>query len=218
MQQTIQPVDSFIKDGFLQKVIQQFRAQALYVTSPDKLKALQTLLNNATPKYPYLFLNVQSQAPNPNSYTSHLLSRQGIPVSLNTDNNQFQLARIIPTLFEVEMTFITNAYSGGLESVEGFNRRWLLVRRNGAMQFNVDYGLSQLSISYQLGDSISIPARENPAEAESVYQVVTQATINGYVSEPVLGTRGRINNLQFGIKTSDQLAALNSPNSQVMLF
>ena len=135
-------------------------------------------------------------APNLDSYLNLSLLRQGIPVRINTDNNQAQLVRLVPTNFEIEVTYITNKYSGDLDSVEGYVRRWLFARRNGSLQFNINYGMSQLSISYLLGDSVPIQPRDSPTDAESVYQVITTATVHGYVSEPELGTRGIINQIQ----------------------
>lgn len=220
MQQTIQPVDDLVKTGFAQQMIRQFRAETVYVTSPDKLKALQVMLGNKPVKYPYLFLNVQSTSPNVDSYNPHRLSRQGIPVSLNTDNNQIQMARIVPVNFEIEVTFVTNQYSGDLSTVQGFVTRWLFARRNGALQFNVDYGLSQLSISYMLSDNVPTPPRENPADGESIYQVVTTATVHGYVSEPELGTRGKVNRIQLAEVSAAQLQALGiqSPAAKTFSF
>lgn len=192
----LQPIDNFVREGFAKQITNQFRCPAIFVSSPDKTRNLQTLLGNKTPEYPYIFLTIQSMAPNPDSYLNLSLLRQGIPVRINTDNNQAQLVRLAPTNFEIEVTYITNKYSGDLDSVEGYVRRWLFARRNGSLQFNINYGMSQLSISYLLGDSVPIQPRDSPTDAESVYQVITTATVHGYVSEPELGTRGIINQIQ----------------------
>ena len=192
----IPPIDNLIREGFAKHVARQFRCPSVFVSSIDKLRNLQTLQGNVTPSYPYLFLAIQSAAPNPDSYVSHKLSKQGIPVTLTSDNNQVHLAKLLPTRFEVEMSFTTNRFSGDdVSSVEGFTRRWMFVRRIGSLNFNVDYGMTKVAISYFLGDSVPITPRENPADQESVYNIVTTATINGYVSEPELGTRGKVNQI-----------------------
>lgn len=191
----IQPVDNFIREGFSKQMTKQFRCPAIFTTGIDKLRVLKTMLGNKQPEYPYMFLSLQSVGPNTESYTTHRLSKQGIPVLVNTDNNQVQLARLIPVNFEVEVTFVTNKYSGELDSVEGFARRWLFARRIGSLNFNVDYGMTQLSISYSLGESVPFQPKENPAEQESVHIVVATATVHGYISEPELGFRGRINQI-----------------------
>ena len=193
----LEPVDSFVRQGFASQLSKQFRCPAIYTTSPDKLRNLQTFLGNKQPEYPYIFLSIQSLGPNTDSYVTNRLARQGLQVTISTDNNQYQLVRLIPTNFEIEVTFITNKYSGhDLDCVEGFVRRWLFSRRNGSMLFNVDYGNTQLSISYTLSDSVPIAPRDTPTDQESVYQVVANATVHGFISEPELGTRGRINQIQ----------------------
>lgn len=193
----ISPIDDYIKEGFSQQMIEQFRCPAIFVSSPDKLRNLQTLLGNSQPSYPYIFLFVQSVGPNINSYATNRFARQGIRVALNTDNNQFQMARLIPVVFEIEVSFITDKMaSDEVDSVNGFIRRWLFARRNGSLQFNVNYGLTSVSISYTLSDTVPIQPRESPTDQESFYTVVTTASVQGYVSEPELGTRGRINQIQ----------------------
>ena len=192
----IPPIDNFIREGFAAHITKQFRCPAIFVSSTDKLRNLQTLQGNSQPKYPYIFLTVQNIQPNLDSYMTHKLSKQGIPVTLNSDNNQFLLARLIPVKFEVEVTYTTNKQSSdNTDSVEGFTRRWLFARRIGSLNFNVDYGMTKVAISYSLGETVPYQPRENPADQESVYAVTTTAIINGYISEPELGTRGRINQI-----------------------
>lgn len=188
----IQPVDDLVRAGFQQKVVEQFRCPAHYTTSPDKLASLKTLLGNEQPQYPYLFMTVQSGAPNVDWYTSRRLARYGVPVTMSDDKKQMFYARLLPHNFEMELTFVTNKYSGGLESVEGFQRRWMFGRRNGFLQYRINYGLTALDIAVVLNDTVSLPLRENPAEQESVYQVVATATVKGYMSEPELGSRQRV--------------------------
>lgn len=191
----IHPVDTLIKEGFAQQVKRQFRAPSHFTSSPDKLRQLQVLLKNATPSYPYIFLNVQSWAAAQDRYVTNRLCRQGVPVAVNSNGNQVQLARLVPTNFEIEVTFITNKYSGGADSVEGFARRWLFVRRNGAVNFTINYGLTDIPVTYTVSESIPLPPRESPVEQEAVYQVVGTITLQGFISEPALGVRGRISEI-----------------------
>ena len=210
----IQPVDTLIKEGFAQQVMQQFRAPAHFVASPDKLRQLQVLLKNATPEYPYIFLNVQSWAAAQDRYVTNRLCRQGIPVTDNSDGNQVHLARLVPTNFYIEVTFITNKYSGGLESVEGFARRWLFVRRNGAVNFTINYGLTNIPVTYTVAETLPLPPRESPSEQEAVYQVVGNITLQGFVSEPALGTRGRISQ----IILSEAVPTIGKPGEKFFPF
>jgi hypothetical protein len=63
------------------------------------------------------------------------------------------------------------------------------------LNFNIDYGLSRMTVTTTVSDSLAVPKRENPADTESIYQVVANITIHGYISEPSLQTRGRINQI-----------------------
>ena len=189
---------------------EQFRAPAIFVTSPDVLKNLKVLLGNKTPEYPYIFLRQQSVAASTDSYNSHHLSRVGVPVQYS--KNQYQLARILPVNMSVELTFVTNKMDDGLDSVNGFTRRYLFSRRNGALAFTIGYGMTSLPITYVLDETVTTGQRESPVDAESIYSIVTNATIHGYVSEPSLGTRGRIQD----IILSEQIPS--APNSTFMPF
>lgn len=195
MQTQVQPVDTLVNEGLAQKIKQQFRAPAFFVSSPDKLRQLQVLQGNQPVEYPYIFLNVQSWSAASDRYNSNRLSRQGVPVRLTTGGNQYELARIIPVNFEIEVTYVTNKYDGLEDSVQGFARRWLFVRRNGSANFTVNYGLTDLPVTYTIGEALSLPPRESPTDQESAYQVVGNLTLQGYISEPMLGVRGRVSQI-----------------------
>lgn len=196
MQQQIKPVDDLIKEGFAQRIKKQFRAPAIFVSSPDKLKLLQQLQGNVPVEYPYIFLLVQAVNAAPERYNTNRLSRQGVRVQLNTEGNQYSMARVIPINFDIEVTFVTNKYSGvDTNSVDGFARRWMFARRNGSLNFMVNYGMTNFPVTYTVAESLQIPVRENPADQESVYPVVGNISLQGYISEPVLGTRGRISQI-----------------------
>jgi hypothetical protein len=202
----IQPVDALVRAGFAQKMTEQFRAQTSWTTSPDKLAALKALRGNTPVEYPYIFLTQQSLSPNHEGYVSHRLARYGVPVMVSDDEKVMHYARIIPQNFEIEVTFITNAYDGnGLNTVDGFARRWHFALRNGFMHYRVNYGLTAVDITAMLNDTLSLPSRENPAETESVYQVVANATIKGYISEPELGSRQRVLEVEADARVATQL-------------
>ena len=177
---------------------QAFQATSVYQTSPDRLRALQAAQNGKTPEYPFVFLNVQTWSAASGGYHSRRLSTEGLPVRLTTDNGQVELVRVIPTNFEVEVSFVTNAYDTlgtKVVSVKDFARRWLFCRRNGALNFTVNYGMTNFPITCVLGENVTTAPRETPVDAEPVYTANTTLTVQGYVSEPVLGNRGRIKDI-----------------------
>jgi hypothetical protein len=197
----LEPVDKLVRGGFIQRITQEFRAKAQFTTSPDQLATLKAEYGNNQPKYPYFFLVIQTISPNTDSYNPNRLARQGVPVRASVDGKQFQAAKLIPTNFDVEVTYVTPRFADDgaeLDSVTGFVRRWLFARRNGAMNFGIDYGFTKLAICCTLSDFISIPKRDSPSEGESLYPVITNATIHGFMSEPSLQTRGRINEIVLG--------------------
>ena len=198
MQTRLQPVDEFVFHGLSQKMQQSFQATSVYQTSPDKLKALQTVLNGKTPEYPFVFLNVQTWRAASDRYHSRRLATEGLPVRLTGDNGQVELARVVPTNFEVEVSFVTNAYDSRdqrIMSVKDFARRWLFCRRNGALNFTVNYGMTNFPVTCVLGESTTMPSRETPVDAEPVYTATATLTVQGYTSEPVLAQRGRIRDI-----------------------
>jgi hypothetical protein len=189
------PVDDFVKEGFAKQVTEQFRCPAIYVTSSEKVRTLQTLLET-TPSYPYIFLTQQTSSPNNEAYPNLKLAKQGVVATFNSDNKQAQLVRLLPTNFVIEITFITNkSSSNDLDSISGFIRRWAFARRLGYLNFTVNYGLTNLAINCMLEEAPAIPSRENPADQEAIYTLTTSATVHGYISEPVLSSRGIINQI-----------------------
>ena len=190
----LQPIDDFVLKGFQARFQQQFGCEVIYVTTNEEaVVALRAKEGNPL-TYPYAFLRIQSTGPNTESYTTNYLARKGL-IALVEDNNLVaHRVRLIPTLFELEVKYVTNKFKSTEQgSVLAFIRRWLFARRNGALQFNVRYGLLSLGIQVMLSDSVPFTPRENAPDNETAYQVVTNATIKGYISEPELGTVGIVN-------------------------
>jgi hypothetical protein len=190
----IEPIDKLIKEGFAKQITRQFRAPAVYTASVDTVRSLQKLQGNDPVEYPYIFLNVQQWSAASDRYNPNRLARQGVPVLLNSNGTQFQMARVIPVNFDIELEFRTNKYDGiDTTSVDGIARRWMFMRRNGSINFTVNYGLQDFPVTYTAGESLPLPPRESPTDQEPVYKIVGTITVQGYISEPVLGTRGRVN-------------------------
>lgn len=215
---TIQPVDALIRGGFAQKMTEQFRSPTIWTTSPDKLAALKAMLKNEQPQYPYMFLVEQSISPNHDSYASHRLARYGVPVLYSDDKREVYYARLIPQNFEIEVTFITDRFDGDLASVDGFARRWQFALRNGFLHYRLNYGLTAMDITVMLNDTLSIPSRDNPAESESIYQVVANATIKGYISEADLGVRQRVLEVEADARVASSLQQAQEGATQFFPF
>jgi hypothetical protein len=101
--------------------------------------------------------------------------------------------RLMPTNFEIEITYVTNRFQSVEQgSVMAFSRRWLLARRGGYLKTSIDYGRMQLGIGVTLDKSVITPSRENITEAETSFPVTTSAVIHGYISEPIPGQIGMV--------------------------
>ena len=192
----LEPIDTYIRAGFLAQVQKTFECNAVYVTANDKTRTLAQI-TQGIPQYPYIFIVNQSMQQNGDGYPGALLPIDGIPVQVADTHNRAITAKILPVKFEMELTYVSNKEDGtGLDSVFGFSRRWLLRRRLGQFSFNIRYGVFSLPIHCILSDTVTIPQRENATDAESNYQVVVTAAINGYISEPEAGSQGVIDDLQ----------------------
>ena len=189
----LQPIDDFVFKGFQQRFQQQFGCEALYVTTNEESIVAQRAKDGKPLEYPYAFLKIQSTGQSTDTYSSNYLSRRGLIAVVEDNELIAHRVRIIPATFDLEIKYVTNQFKSTAQgSVLAFIRRWLFARRNGALQFNVRYGLLSMGIQIQLSESVPFSPRENAPDNETAYQVVTSATIKGYISEPELGTVGLV--------------------------
>lgn len=167
----------------------------IFTTATDKAQVLAKMFENKTVSYPYAFLTVQSMGSNPESRSTNMMARQGV-VAL-VDDGSAERVRLMPCNFEIEVEFITNKFQGIEQgAVLSYIRRWLFARRAGYLKFNISYGRLALGIGVTLNDTPAIPLRDNVVETESIYKVVSTLTVHGYISEPITGTVGVIQDLQ----------------------
>jgi len=189
----LQPIDDFVKAGFQERMQQQFKRPMIYVTSPDKSRTVEHMLDGKRLEYPYLTALMQL-SPNTESYNPNFISRKGLVALVDADGLTAHRVRILPTNFDVEITYYTNKFSGPEDdNVSFFIRRWLFARRNGSLSFTINYGRLKSGIQVTASDQVPFTPRDAPTEGISEYQVTTSATIHGYISEPVLGTVGIVN-------------------------
>lgn len=201
-QTTIQPIDYLVLAGFQERFQQVFGAvKCAYINANDKTKILQRIFGEGQQiEYPYAFFEIQHVEVNTQSYNSGYLSRRGIVINVDSDST-VQTARIMPTNFELEITFVTNKFQSVEQgSVMSFARRWLMARRNGYLKSSVNYGTKQFGVGVTLDESVNIPSRGNITDTETSMSIVTRAMIHGYTSEPVLGQKGKVN--QFNVTGS----------------
>jgi len=215
---SVQPLDMFVMEGFAQRFQQVFGcAKCAFINQNDKTKVLDALFGQGkTLTYPYAYFVIQTTSVNNESYNPHQWVRRGIRIGVRSDDT-IQMARIQPTNFDIEVTYVTNKFDSIEQgSVRAFVRRWLLARRAGYLKFSVDYGLKQFGIGLTLAESINIPQRENIVEQETKYEITVLATIHGYISEPYTAKMGKTNQ----INVNAQIGGVNSQivSSQFFAF
>jgi len=215
----IQPIDYLVLAGFMDRFQQVFGcAKCAYINANDKTKILNRIFGEGKPlEYPYAYFEIKSIEANDETYNPHYFMRRGMVRTVNS-NSTLQTVRLMPTNFEIEITYVTNRFQSVAQgSVLAFSRRWLLARRGGYLKTSVDYGRMQLGIGVTLDKSVVTPSRENITEAETSFPVTTRAIIHGYVSEPVPGSKGLVT--QFNVNAS--IGGVNSSkiiSSQFLAF
>lgn len=190
----LQPIDDFVLKGFQQRFQQQFECPCYYVTTNEEATIAQAAKEGEPLRYPYAFLRIQTVSSNTEGYSTNRMARHGLIAIVEDDNLVGHRVRCIPTTFDIEVKYVTDKFRSTQQgSVLAFIRRWLMARRIGSLQFNIRYGRLSLGVQVALGDSVPFSPRENAPENETSYQVLTTASIKGYVSEPVLGQQGIVN-------------------------
>lgn len=195
-QTKLKPIDDFVFAGFQKRFQQVFNCKCAWINQNDKTKILERIFGQGKPlEYPYAYFEVTSVSANVESYNPNFLARRGLLVNVDSSTSA-QTVRILPTNFEVEVTYVTNEFQTVEQgSILAFVRRWLLARRMGYLKFSINYGKFNLNVSLTSSDSLPIPQRGNIGETETSYELKTSTIIHGYVSEPVLGTKGIVNEI-----------------------
>jgi len=205
-QVSLQPIEYMVFAGFQRRFQQVFNCPCAFIDQNDKTRVLERVFGRGNSlTYPYAWFEIQNMSHNLDSYNPNYMARRGLVTRIATDSS-VQTVRILPTNFEVEVTYITNQFQSiDQGSVIAFIKRWLFARRMGYLKFSIDYGLLNFNINLTNSESVAVPKRDNITEAETKYEVKTSTIIHGYTSEPVLGIKGKVNqfNVQETYSTSD---------------
>jgi hypothetical protein len=209
----LKPLEDFVFEGLSKRVQEVFDSICIITTAQDKTKALEKFLSGKKVEYPYIFITPQTLGPNKESYSTNQMARRGLRTVVG--ENQMQTVRVLPANFDFEIELITNKFMGPAPySVMGFARRWMFAARCGYLKFNIQYGSLSLGISLTLADQVTLPSLENKVETETAYKVTATLTVHGYVSEPILGSQGIINELEVDVA----LAGAQGEDDTVQFF
>jgi hypothetical protein len=216
MSDMIQPIDHFVLAAFQERFQQVFGCvKCAFINQNDKTKVLERLFGQGNPlSYPFAYFVIQSVGANNESYNPHYLMRRGWVVDV-PDSDQYVTVRVLPTNFELEVTYVTDKFDSVEQgSVLAFARRWLLARRGGYLKSSIGYGQKQFGISVTVPESLNIPQLGNITETETKYEVTTNLTIHGYISEPTVGQKGRVNT----INVTGQVSGVNGTVVSTQFF
>lgn len=184
-QQSILPIENFMFSGIQKRFSEVFGCVAIWNTAFDKGVALKKTNEGEQVKTPYAWLSPTNIATNTESYNRKSLARHGVTVL--HENGITHKAKLVPTIFDIEVEYVTDKFMGVNNTVMAFIRRWHLTAVQGHMRFGFAYGRMQFNISgITLSDAVPITPRENPTEGTTLYTVNTSMQVKGYVSEPML--------------------------------
>lgn len=212
----INPISDDVFRNVTERLQQVFNCIVIPSTSNDRIKVLERFLGGKKPKYPYIFVTLQTVSNNPESYVSSRMARRGLTTVMDAGSGYN--VRLVPANYEFQIDFVTNLFQGlDVDNVMAFSSRWLMARRCGWLKFNINYGRLQFLIGVTLSDSVSIPVLENKAETEAAYTVTTTMTVHAYVSEPQLKEQALITDVEVnGVLMNADGSMPN--NSQFMSF
>lgn len=209
----IKPIDEFVLAGLQQRVQQTFGAvKCAYVNSNDKVRIINRVFGEGNQlTYPYAYLVIKDIRSNTQTYNSGYFSRRGLVINVSSEDT-YQTVRVLPADFIIELTYVTNKFHAVEQgSILSFARRLLMARRNGYLKFSIDYGMKNFGIGVDIDDNVSIPSRENITENETSMEITVPITVHGYISEPVLGEKGKIG--KFNVNEFDTKIY---PNQQIV--
>ncbi|QRE00275.1 hypothetical protein [Burkholderia phage BCSR5] len=216
----ILPLEEFVLNGFASKFQQTFSCPMVVTNEHEKRKTLERLFGGKPIEYPYAFAAIESTDSAQYGYNAHYFVRRGIETVISEDGKSVATVRCMPLNFEMALEFHTNAFMGQLgdtNSVMTFIRRWNMAARAGYLKYTVNYGRLSFGINVTPSPSTTIPQKENISETENVYIVQANCTIHGWVSEPIMGNKGIIQEVTEELAIQQHLDAVG-PNAEFYKF
>lgn len=195
---TLPVVETRILDGLARQYQQQFGTDLIISQSMDEVQKLALRKDGQRLKYPIAYAKLDSIASSeaPDHYVSRYLLRKGILVQIGDNGNTALNVRLLPAIFNVQITYETTA-TVGENSVLWYTKRWLQSARMGLLKFSILIGNVRLQIGYTMDLHITVPSdRPSPADEISSYKIITNMSLKGYMSEAILKPTGMLSNIE----------------------
>jgi hypothetical protein len=212
----LQPLEDFVFEGFSSRFQQVFGCVFVITNEYEKRRTVDRLNGGEQLAYPYAFGKITGTDSTMNSYNPNYFVRRGIETVISHNGEQAYTVRCMPMAFELEIEYHTNSFLGP-NSVLHFIKRWNMAARAGYLKFTINYGRLALRVGVTMGPTTSIPEKENIAEQENVYKMISNCTVHGWVSEQMTGSKGIVRRLDSTLVVQGSLTsaqALNLPGLQ----
>lgn len=116
---------------------------------------------------------------NKHGLNSKTLARRGVYMRMDDTQTKILNVKLIPTAFELEVTFITDSFAESLK----FVANWMAASMKNRMNFTLTYGNVGLDIRTEVDPSLPTPPREESVDQPNMYEYVGRMTVAGYMSD-----------------------------------
>ena len=196
-QKQIRPVEDYVLKGIQERFSEVFGCMSIMIAAEDKAVALKAAFEGRTPEVPYAFLKHTSFATNTNGYNRRSLARHGL-IAVKHEGITHKI-KLLPTVYDIEVEYVTDRFIGYKNSVLAFSRRWISVLHQNHLRFGFGYGNLQFNVSdITMQESVPITPRSNPVENVTQYSVITSFQVKSFMSEPMLMESSVIEDMQVG--------------------
>ena len=184
--------------GLQQQLQKYFSLSTLPVISTDE-GAKQYLQTNKNVGYPFGFLGpptieVSVEGTRPSALT------QGVKV--RTDKSVVSSISVIPVKLTLPLQYLTN----DIYELINFCSVWMLLARDGKLDFSVEYFNMHLAVKVELDDTFTVPKKDDLySDKPDVFQYEGNITMSGHVaidktpwlvSAPLIVTTQPVGNIQ----------------------
>jgi hypothetical protein len=191
MDNSLKPIEHFVKQGLAQRFQQLFGYPLVYSNANDKKASAQKLMARGL-KYPFAFATLTGESVAENTYAPHKLWRRGLVTGTNDDQVLAYRLNLIPVTTEYTLTFLCQS----LAELMRFKKMWLLGSINNALKFSVLYGTVNFDIHVVPERRISIPSIEGGLTEAREYVAEVTLTISAYLSTDELATIQAVNEIE----------------------
>lgn len=198
---SISPVEDFIKQGLAERFKQTFGTPLTYTTSTNK-KAIRAKQLQSQSGYPMAFATLKSFAIDETRYSFKTLFTRGVSSQANTDSRLTYKVKPLPAILVYEITFIDN----DSQSLANIAKSWLFAVATGSLKFSIMYGTVDMSIAIDLDREINFTDKKNELTETDEYEATATLRVFGFISPNTIQTQQAIVEVQLENVVGDEVA------------